>query len=214
MRLIFGTLGLISSIFFASYGLASDVCSTPEIQQTNRPLSTKSTDTFKYSFRLLQGTNNQLPTVIYLPGGPGQASIAPSDPRLSTEYNYIQTDPRGAGCNINYLKKGKKEDINTEVIASDIIAIIESLNLDNYILYGTSFGTALATVVASEAERLGLPKPKSLVLQGVIGRTFRGAEGQEGYVAEWHKSKNEITAEHLSKFKTNSLPLGFSSREW
>jgi surfactin synthase thioesterase subunit len=53
-----------------------------------------------------------------------------------------------------------------------VLAIVEELRLDDYMLYGISYGTLLATLVASRAEERGLPLPKAIVLEGVLGMAF------------------------------------------
>ncbi|NOT78645.1 MAG: alpha/beta hydrolase [Bacteriovoracaceae bacterium] len=165
---------------------------------------------FDYRFRYLKGISGA-PVVIYLPGGPGQSSINTNDPRYDSSYGYIQTDPRGVGCNnLNVPELA----INSETFAADIVALVKYLKLDNYILYGVSYGTSLASRVAYEIERTGITPPKALVLEGVVSRSFKLNEKESSYHSAWEKIKDLLPPNVQQVLSQEETPLGLSSELW
>jgi pimeloyl-ACP methyl ester carboxylesterase len=54
---------------------------------------------FPYKAKVMTGTDPSLPTIVFLPGGPGLPSIGSSSPKVPKQFSVIQTDPRGVGCN-------------------------------------------------------------------------------------------------------------------
>lgn len=168
---------------------------------------------FTYKYKYYRGTQADQPTVIKLPGGPGQTSISQDDPRVSNDYGYIQTDPRGTGCNASYWDLDA-EALSTSLLAEDIVAIIQQHQLTDFILYGTSFGTALATVVAHQLQSQGLDAPKAIVLEGVMGRSYNPEETNLGYIYEWKKQLEEISPANLALLQSDPLPLEFTDRQW
>lgn len=166
----------------------------------------------EYKYRFLKGSNPSLPVVIYLPGGPGSSSISNEDPRVSTEYGHIQTDPRGVGCNASFYKP--YVNLTSEDLADDIIQIIINENLDNYILYGVSYGTALATIVADKARRdPRVNNPMTVVLEGVLGRAFTPEEEDQGSLSAWKSFLEISNEENLNSFLNSFDQLGFDGFE-
>src|SRR5262245_41883587 len=83
---------------------AEKACDTAAVQRISRPYWDGSTDTFEYAFEYHAASSPNLPTVVYIPGGPGQTSIGESEDwlsRLPAGYGVVLTDPRGVGCNAN-----------------------------------------------------------------------------------------------------------------
>lgn len=162
-------------LFLTSFAQAQINCPGKNTLTINRPTG-EANKTFPYTYEY-NCKNPSLPTVIHIPGGPGLPSIG-SNPLGDMNVNVISTDPRGSGVNASYWSAGGKDkDLSTEKVADDIIAIIESQKLKNYSLHGSSFGTAVATVVASKLERAKSNfLPKSIILQGVVGRAEQEGE--------------------------------------
>lgn len=200
---------------------AESACATAPAGVTTieRPMFPERADsaTFGYSFKVHPGTDPDAPTVIYLPGGPGQSSIsAERDPSLvPAAYTLIQTDPRGAGCNAPASAEHYPDDFYQTVhFAGDVLAIVEHLQLDDYILYGVSYGTVLATVTASMAEAEGTRPPRALVLEGIVGQPFEEGEVEEPYQLEWRAIRDRLPESIRSQLTTEPLPLGLSAEEW
>lgn len=164
-----------SILCLANFAQAEINCPGKNTLTINRPTG-DGNKTFPYTYEY-NCKNPALPTVIHIPGGPGLPSIG-SNPLAEMNVNVISTDPRGSGVNSSYWTAGGKEkDLSTEKVADDIVAIIESQKLKNYSLHGSSFGTAVATVVTSKLEKSKSNYlPKSLILEGVVGRAEQEGE--------------------------------------
>jgi proline iminopeptidase len=200
---------------------AGSVCATAPagVMTVERPMFPDRADSpaFGFSFKVHPGTDPDAPTVIYLPGGPGQAGItAERDPSLvPAAYTLIQTDPRGVGCNAPASADHYPDDYyQTMHFATDVLAIVEHLELDDYILYGVSYGTVLATVTASMAEAEGIKPPQALVLEGVVGQPFKDGEVEAPYQLEWRAIRDRLPENIRSQLMSEPLPLGLSAEEW
>lgn len=146
-----------------------------------------------YRYRLFRAEREGAPTVIVVPGGPG-SDIMRSTPNqafalgaVSTEFaNVIYADARGSGCNAyGPLEENNDQVYRTESVARDLLEIVRHEELDDYFLYGASFGSAAATVAAALAVEDGLPSPRRLILEGALGTAFASFEA---YFATWPPS--------------------------
>lgn len=200
---------------------AGSVCVTAPtgVMTIERPMFPEYADspTFGYSFKVHPGTDPDAPTVIYLPGGPGQGSIS-AERNLGlvpAAYTLIETDPRGVGCNAPASAEHYPDEFyQTTLFAGDVLAIVEHLQLDDYILYGVSYGTVLATVTASMAEAEGIEAPRALVLEGIVGQKFEDGEVEEPYQLEWRAIRDRLPESIRAQLMTEPLPLGLSAEEW
>jgi proline iminopeptidase len=201
---------------------AGSVCaSSPQgVTTVERPMFPERADSpsFGYSFKVHAGTNPKAPAVIYLPGGPGETSISAKRELefLPPEYTVIQTDPRGLGCNAPPSVDHYPDEFYSSVnFAGDVLAIVQKLRLENYILYGISYGTLLATVTASKAETEGVTPPKAIVLEGVIGAPFTTqAQVEEVYQSEWRAVRDRLPEAVLAQLIATPAPLGLSADQW
>lgn len=167
----------------------------------------------QYLYRYLRGSNPEMPVVIYLPGGPGQDSINTGDPRHKSSYGFIQTDPRGTGCNThnNFIPD---DAINTDNLASDIVTLITQLKLKKYIIYGVSYGSILATKVSYEIEKKGMTPPLAIVLEGVVGRAVDTTEVEYEYSKHWNSIKLKLDNYILKELSTTPLPFNIKPQQW
>ncbi len=196
-----------------------DHCQDAEIVRIDRPVDkdAPSRGTYSYAFRYKAPATPGAPVVVYLPGGPGSSSTQTTLEHIPDGWGYLLTDPRGVGCNT--LASVPPEAISseffkTEEIAEDVIAAIRDRQLDNYIVYGLSYGTLLGTTVAHEIEAQSVTPPKAVVLEGVLGRAF-GADfvGQE-YITQWDRVRTVLPADVLEELDTKESPYGISPRTW
>lgn len=170
--------------------VAQAACPTDELRSVTRPVAEGSSQTFEFKYRY-KCENPNWPTIIYVPGGPGMTS---TDLRKDfPNANVIYTDPRGTGVNKEYwTKKPEGKRVTTEDIADDVVSIVNKLNLKNYVLYGQSFGTAVATVAGSKIEKDStLATPKAIVLEGTVGKAAQIHEQSDAAQAFWNKVKAE-----------------------
>lgn len=106
----------------------------------------------------------ELPTVIFLDGGPGGNSH--TWPQLLTGYNELHFDQRGIGCSHPesldlYRDPNFYSNINN---VRDMDEIRKFLQIEKFAVYGASYGTALATMYAS----LYPKHTQSVVVDGVV----------------------------------------------
>jgi pimeloyl-ACP methyl ester carboxylesterase len=160
----------------------------------------------KYAFRPAMGNS---PTVVFLPGGPGQKAVGSSViGMLPEDFGYLGVDPRD--------HEFPNASITTHHLALDIAEIIESLNINRLILYGTSFGTVLGTYLASILESSPtLPDPERIVFEGIAGRSFFDfQEYAAGFQSEWSFVINQISSHWLVRFAEDILPFGYTREQW
>lgn len=203
----------ILSVFFQVIALA-DNCNLENIKFIERPIVAGDASTFTYKYALRKGIDSKKPTVIFLPGGPGLPSIGSPNPKVPPEFSAIQTDPRGVGCNSPTGNTIYPDEFyRTENLASDVVAIVAAESLSHYIIYGESFGTQLGTVVTAQIQAAGLPLPKALVLEGVLGRAFYPKEAARGYIDIWNKIMTSLSTGAVSSLSQPN-PLGFTGSVW
>lgn len=168
---------------------------------------------FFYHYRLISAERKNAPVVIYLPGGPGGTSIGAADPRISKEYSLVLTDPRGAGCNDSI--DISSPDINSELIADDVIELVRHLNPKNYILHGHSYGTVVATIFSKKIAKLKLPQPNAIVLEGVFGQYWDQRKNEYGLVSSWKKIFHSLSEQMQTKLSRHAeSPLAEKQDHW
>lgn len=125
-----------------------------------------------YFDQYLAQDGHNLPTdpfVLFFCGGPGIPCTPDGRPSgVSKNINVILFDYVGLGNNIKAAKSN--EDLSIESQAQVAEQIIEKLQLKNFALYGQSFGTSVATVLASNlSKKKTAILPRFVVLDGVLG---------------------------------------------
>jgi proline iminopeptidase len=111
--------------------------------------------------------NPNLPSFIFVDGGPGQNTHTYKD-ILENEFNEIHFDQRGVGCSApatweEYSDQALYSSLYT---ANDIDEVRKVYGLETVSVYGVSYGTIPATIYANKFEK----RTNSLVLEGVLGR--------------------------------------------
>jgi len=190
-----------------------------------------STTSFKYWYRHIKvknPTSLDLPTIIYLPGGPGGSSI--TDFKLNRHLgllvkqklaNVIQIDPRGVECNWLNPNNLTSEMVSTKKAYEDIIDIILKEKLKNYYIYGHSYGTILGTQLTHAIEsRDDIPNPNKVIFEGIVGSTEKLL--QNGYYGNIATLSNEVILEdpdlsylirNLDKYP-RTYPLNFWAEQF
>ncbi len=175
-------------------------------------------------YRVFPGTRPDAPTVVVIPGGPGQ-NIMQNTPRawfalgaIPEDYTTIYTDARGSGCNtFPSLAEPDEEVFTTENTARDVLAIIRQEGLQDYFLYGASFGTAQATITAALANTDGGPIPRRIILEGALGHAFDSFEQYfSAYQSEWSRVLPSLDPAWEFHFKKEpwSTTLYWSREQW
>lgn len=157
-------------------------------------------------------------TVIFLPGGPGGASMAWShkQPDHFNNYNMIYIDPRGVGCNFFRENDFSLDLITTEQTAFDIAEVIKKEDLKSYHIYGESYGTYLGITLTSilNTKFINLNQPKNLVLEGTLARSLPGPGAflKEGAIVANILLNRDLDLKRI--FSSQKLPLSYSSDFW
>lgn len=204
-----------------SLALASDLadhCTSEEVIRLDRVVEVGSVEThFSYGFRYKAPIVPGAPVIVSLPGGPGGAAMGELPSFVPEGWGYLLTDPRGVGCNT--LAELPSKEIasaifKTEVLADDVIAAIVDRKLEDYVLFGVSYGTLLGTTISHRLEARKLVPPRAVVLEGVLGRAFGtdfvGAE----YIRQWDRIRAALPADVLAELDTSAAPFGMPNEEW
>ncbi|MFN8792588.1 MAG: alpha/beta hydrolase [Bdellovibrionales bacterium] len=128
----------------------------------------QSSKKFKYYFQHVINENS-LPTIVYINGGPGGSGMGWND-EDSKNFNWIHLDPRGLECNFGTEIDFPKDIMTTSQHAHDILEVIKSLKLTNYIVHGHSYGTVVATHIGNSIwkNQFGF-RPNAILLEGTLG---------------------------------------------
>lgn len=135
--------------------------------------------------------NPSLPTVIFVDGGPGQNTHQIEDILPSTQFNQINFDQRGVGCSTpdTWEQYSDVSLYSSENTVRDMDEIRKAYGLNQWSVYGVSYGTIPATIYASNYKA----HVRSVTLEGVVGTVEN--LGRFGYKAEkWNlvlKSLNQ-----------------------
>ena len=148
-------------------------CLETDVQTVQAKVDPQGTKTYPYKFKYMKRSESpDALTIIHLPGGPGQSSIELADVMATNmgmpkEANLIFTDPRTVGCNEQTDDVIPDEAITSQTLAHDVMTMIKELGLKNYMLYGISYGTTLATVTQDLLQKNGMGA-KALILEGTV----------------------------------------------
>lgn len=235
MSLVFG---ILFTAFAAtiSHAAPNKDCVREDIRSVSLPIfpDQAGSETFEYRFQMrAKNADASTPTIIMLPGGPGGTSmnLLPENPYfdflelslgLPNSYRVILTDPRGRGCNHDLAKELPDAAYKSSHLAADVLAMIRHLGLKNYILYGHSYGSLLATQVAARAARGEAHPPRAVVMSGILGKAFRTNEQEDAFELEWALVRGQLPPGLVSKFpitlaefpRATSLPLGRGGQVW
>jgi pimeloyl-ACP methyl ester carboxylesterase len=178
-----------------------------------------------YRYRVFPSERAGAPTVVVVPGGPGGDIMrhSPSDPLAlgaipRSHFNVIYTDARGSGCN-SYpeLPEAAADVFRTEHLARDLLALVRHEGLDDYMLYGASYGSAQITVAAALAEQEGSGVPRRLVLEGPLGRAFDSFDAYAAaFGGEWERVEPLLPAEWTAALTHEPWPesLHWTREQW
>ncbi len=182
--------------------------------------------TFNFRYQVVGDIKPDDFVIIHIPGGPGGSSINEynkeevkkrfvKNTTLPENIPWVMIDPRTVGCNIISESTFPDDSLTSDNLAHDILSVIEDLKLTKYIIYGHSYGSQSATVVAALAKKRGLPAPYSVILSGVLGIGKADGTFSIPYqkIFEW----DAILATLSPKVKTlleEKSPAGFEDFQW
>ncbi|MFN8575708.1 MAG: prolyl aminopeptidase [Candidatus Sericytochromatia bacterium] len=139
------------------------------------------------------GNPNGVP-VVFLHGGPGVGIYSDYRRFFDPEYyRVILFDQRGCGQS---LPLGCLEDNNTDELVNDIEKLRDLFNIDNWIVFGGSWGSTLALIYAIRHKE----RVKALVLRGI----FLAREKDINWLFE-DDGAGKIFPDYFSEYK-NYIP--------
>lgn len=117
----------------------------------------------------LKAFNPDLPSYIFIDGGPGQNTHGIKDVTNGT-FNEIRFDQRGLGCSApnSFSLYINPQFYSTDNTVKDIEAIRQAYGIQKWAVYGVSYGTVPATQYGS----LYPEHTQSVVLEGIVGRAY------------------------------------------
>src|SRR6185295_8206796 len=136
-------------------------CKAADVQHHDIPIywGQANSPRFTYYFQVQMatvGNPSTAPIGILINGGAGAPSIGfPPGTLFPPTFNVIYTDVRGVGCNVNSANHFKADALTTEYFSRDALSIVLALHLTDYVLFGLSYGTVQATVMANIARNEG-----------------------------------------------------------
>lgn len=198
-----------------SYATDTISCFDAGVNTIDVPIFPKATDSPKFplKFREVKGHSSSDMKILFLGGGPGQATVS-SPPEFADDFDKIFVDLRGFGCNKLPQQSKNITGISTENAVNDLVQLIELLKLKNYVVYGVSYGTVLATELAARLPAVGVLEPKAVVLEGTLSSAFSKYAAYRGIKYEWLRILNNLPEGIQAQFKTATLPFGLSSEQW
>lgn len=114
-------------------------------------------------------------TIVILPGGPGGSSSNTYSELYgipTSQAQYLFIDPRGTGANFN-MGVESASVMSTATTAQDVLYVVQSARLTNYVIWGSSYGTVIATHIGHYFETHSeYVAPKAIVLEGTLGKAL------------------------------------------
>ena len=212
-------LALIAILPAASHAVPLH-CLATDVQTVQAKVDPKGEKTFPYKYKYVKRSESpDALTIIHLPGGPGEPSIELGEimmKGLPKEANLIFTDPRTVGCNEQAVGVIPDETITSQHLAHDVMTMIKELGLKNYMLYGISYGTTLATVTQDLLQKNGMGA-KALVLEGTvypISESWLRIGYNSVIKRVLDQAKPGVKEKILAISDDKPGPLGKSAREW
>lgn len=212
----------ISVCLFAVLALAQhnpclDIKTIRAVQVPWDPSKPKSA-TFEYRFKY-EIVNPLFPTVVILPEDLGQTAILPTGKwplgAVPADYNKIYIDPRSQGCNYAPESNVLAQYLKTEFVVNDIFLALKSIDLKNYIIYGASYGSIVATQLAKKIESEKFELPKALVLESAVGKKFDNFDSYFYFFQHaWDNTFKQLPPQWKTYFHSGRNEATFSKSQW
>lgn len=157
-------------------------------------------ETMKYQIFPASNEESNL-VVIYFCGGPGIPCTPYGRPEgLPADFHYVSFDYPGLGEN-----ESIQGPHNIEGIANAAMIVVNQFTDKNVVFYAQSFGTSIATVVASKLTQTPQSFLKGVILEGVMGP---GPHDQSiDLVAAVEKAWRNLSPDEQTKFSASLSAL-------
>jgi hypothetical protein len=176
---------------------------------------------FKYLYQLRKGSDSDSRTLlVYFVGGPGGTGIG-QNPKFS-KFSQLDMDIRGVGKNSSQELQ-PQTSFRSVVYAQDIFDIISARKneFDTIVLFGMSYGTVPATILANFIEKesqnndQAFPKLGAVYLDSTVARAFDENRGdvRKGFKRIWNKEFEKASPQLQQKLQEEN-PFGQNSLFW
>jgi pimeloyl-ACP methyl ester carboxylesterase len=194
-----------------AFGRPTAVCDSGGLCKLSRTLTTDSGTSREvaYSFRY-RAAKAGAPTVVVIPGGPGDTSTDKDIEKLNSipaSFGLIQTDPRFLGVNERSDVVEFRNALTSEGVARDIQLALDSVGVQNPVIYGVSYGTVVATMLAHSLSQTDGMAPRAVVLDGTFAHHETQAAYVSGLLKEWQKFAISVPEADLKAFQELSLKM-------
>lgn len=153
-------------------------------------------------------------TVLFIQGGPGLPGIGHQTWPIPDDLGVIQFDPRGIGCNRTFAECPRRPEFSSTQIADDLRAVLQELPADPLVLWGSSYGTVVGTILASKLEQSKTRQPVAVLFEGTVGSAFTEHHPLDGYIDEWNRLLESLPGPVAGPLRTSPPPLGFTPLVW
>ncbi|MCA2961242.1 MAG: alpha/beta fold hydrolase [Silvanigrellales bacterium] len=168
--------------------------------------------TFPFSVEYVAPASPAMPVVVRIPGGPGD-SFWGDVPLLPEGWGYINTEPRGIGCNRPLDLERNEPFFGSRLFAGDLEAILRRLELPHVILHGQGYGSVVATLLAAQTESWGTTS--AVVFEGALAVPFpSSAPAGAALVQRWEAAKARFPKSSRAFVLSEANPLGIDDDAW
>ena len=208
---IFGPSLLVFAISFNTRPAEAldKYCLSPDISEmsvTGHP--------YKVRYQTVKGTREDLPTLIYLQGGPAGNGINPTSTRAQA-WTELRMDMPGTGCSKMFAGVSPNAvDLSTDNFVRLWVQLIHKLKLKKVVLLGRSYGTQVATQLASRLESDGSVKVNSVILEGTTGPAGSFPQWAAGYFAGWEQLRKDFSSRFSDAELVAQEPFGIPADDF
>jgi len=193
---------------------ASQACDVPqeELRRISLPVDYANKGNRFESLARVVIHNPDAPYLLVIPGGPGGKIMNSDLSRLPTQFNLLLVDPRTIGCNANNPPDAFNA-LSTDTLALDLREVLEQLDIKKFIIYGQSYGTQVATVLADRLNSTSR-QPISVVLEGTVGNSDSFLPGYNNALKHLMARIPKLAADTIQSISPSNDLLGFDSKTW
>jgi pimeloyl-ACP methyl ester carboxylesterase len=122
-------------------------------------------------------------------------------------------DPRGVGCSSPRPGFFNDSELTTDLMTGDLAQLVSAVGIADYVIYGHSYGTVVATHLAERMDAVN--RPRAVVLSGVVGQASVGGQSSIYRLLqiEWERLKRTLPAESVRRLSERD-PLGIDEATW
>lgn len=175
------------------------------------PGAPMSAGSFPYSVEYVASEAPGLPVVVRIPGGPGD-SLFGDVPMLPAGWGYVNTEPRGVGCNRPLDIPNPDAFYGSAVFAADLAAVLQRLSLPNVVLHGQGYGSVVATLLAAKLD--GGNTVSAVVFEGALAVPYPATSPPGAALARTWRATRARLSKPQRLLLEDDAPLGVAADDW